>query len=155
MARSAGILLYRRAPAIEVLIAHMGGPFWARKDAGAWSIPKGLIEGDERAIDAARREFTEELGVPSPDAEYLDLGEFRQSSGKVVTVFAAEGDLDVATIAPGLFDLEWPPRSGKIRQFPEVDAAGWFGVEVAREKLVAGQRTVLDALLSCPGFLAQ
>jgi predicted NUDIX family NTP pyrophosphohydrolase len=145
--RSAGILLYRRVPGLEVLIAHMGGPFWARKDDGAWSIPKGLIEGDETLLDTARREFEEELGLPAPTADYALLGDFRQSSGKVVTVFTTEADLDVAAVVPGMFELEWPPRSGRMQQFPEVDRAQWHTIESARARLVSGQRPVLDALL--------
>lgn len=143
---SAGILLYRRSPGLEVFIAHMGGPFWSRKDAAAWSIPKGLYAPDEEPLAAALREFAEEIGTAAPAADYALLGEFRQSSGKVVTVFAAEADFVVDTIVSNTFSLEWPPRSGRMQDFPEIDAAGWFALDVAREKLVKGQLPMLDAL---------
>jgi len=146
---SAGILLYRRSPDLEVLIAHMGGPFWAKKDAAAWSIPKGLYTADEEdALAAALREFGEELGQPAPDTGYDLLGEFRQPSGKRITVFTAEHDLEIGTVLSNTFEVEWPPRSGRIQAFPEVDDARWLPPELAREKLVAGQRPILDALLS-------
>ncbi|MCV2488219.1 NUDIX domain-containing protein [Geodermatophilus sp. YIM 151500] len=147
--RSAGILLHRIGPAghPEVLIGHMGGPFWARKDAGAWTIPKGEHGPDEDPLAVARREFEEELGSPVPAAELVPLGEVRQSSGKVLTVWAAEGDLDAATTSSNTFELEWPPRSGRIQQFPEVDRAAWLPVDEARGKLVAGQVPLLDRLL--------
>ncbi|MBB1154043.1 MULTISPECIES: NUDIX domain-containing protein [Amycolatopsis] len=142
--RSAGVLVYRRgAGGVEVLLAHMGGPFWAKKDLGAWSLPKGEIEEGEEAEGAARREFAEELGVPVPDGEWVALGEVRQS-GKVVTAWAVEGDLDPADVVPGVFEMEWPPRSGVMREFPEVDRVEWVSLEVAREKLVKGQRGFLD-----------
>ena len=146
---SAGILLYRRSPDLEVLIAHMGGPFWAKKDAAAWSIPKGLYTADEEdALAAALREFGEELGQPAPDTGYELLGEFRQPSGKRITVFTAEHDLEIGTVLSNTFEVEWPPRSGRIQAFPEVDDARWLPPELAREKLVVGQRPILDALLS-------
>lgn len=145
--RSAGILLFRRGPAgVGVLLAHMGGPFWERKDAGAWSVPKGEYEEGEKPLAAARREFTEELGLPAPLGDYQDLGEVRQSAGKVVTVWAVEGDLDPEAIVPGTFEMQWPPRSGRTQEFPEVDRAAWFGLDEANEKLVAGQRIFLDRL---------
>jgi len=144
---SAGILLYRRLPALEIYIAHMGGPFWARKDAAAWSIPKGLYLPDEPPLAAAIREFTEEIGAPPPDVDYELLGAFRQSSGKVVTVFAAETNFAVETVTSNTFSLEWPPRSGRMQDFPEIDRAGWFPLEAAREKLVKGQLPMLDALI--------
>ena len=145
--RSAGILVFRSAgDAREVLIAHMGGPFWSRKDAGAWSIPKGECEPGEDELVAARREFTEELGVPVPAGRLSALGSARQSSGKVVTVWAVEGDVDVAAVVPGTFQLEWPKGSGVMREFPEVDRAAWVDVATAREKLVKGQRVFLDRL---------
>ncbi|HEY0499376.1 MAG TPA: NUDIX domain-containing protein [Kutzneria sp.] len=144
--RSAGILVWRKVDGrTEVLIGHMGGPFWARKDDGAWSVPKGLIEDSEEPVAAARREFQEELGLPAPEGELLPLGEVKQS-GKTVTLWAVEGDLDPADVVPGTFELEWPPRSGKTRQFPEVDRVAWFGVDDARVKLVKGQRPFLDRL---------
>ena len=144
---SAGLLLYRSAGAgVEVLIAHMGGPFWTGKDERAWSIPKGEYLLGEDPLTVARREFEEELGTPAPDADYSLLGEFRQRSGKVVTVFAGEADLPVEVITSNTFPLEWPPRSGRIVEFPEVDEARWVPVEVARAKLVVGQVPALDAL---------
>ena len=146
--RSAAVLLHRAgADGREVWIAHMGGPFWARKDEGAWSLPKGLVEeGDTDELAAARREFAEEMGTPSPDADYIALGEFRASS-KTFVVFAAETDFGPVELASNTFELEWPPRSGILRVFPEVDAAGWFPIEEARTKLSKGQRPILDALL--------
>jgi predicted NUDIX family NTP pyrophosphohydrolase len=145
---SAGLLLYRRTPgSLEVLIAHMGGPFWTGKDARAWSLPKGEYELGDDPLEVAKREFEEELGMPAPDVAWRPLGEFRQRSGKVVTVFAAEGDLAVDVITSNTFPLEWPPRSGRIVEFPEIDEARWVAVDVAREKLVAGQVAALDALL--------
>jgi len=144
---SAGILLYRRGGEdVEVLIAHMGGPFWSKKDAGAWSIPKGEHDEDETPFAAARREFTEELGSPPPDGEYLDLGEARVSSGKRLTVFALEADFDAEGITPGTFEMEWPPRSGRMESFPEVDRAAWFDRATAEGKLVKGQRVFLERL---------
>jgi predicted NUDIX family NTP pyrophosphohydrolase len=146
--RSAGILLYRRSPGLQVWIAHMGGPFWARKDEGAWSIPKGIVEeadlNDERA--AALREFAEEIGTPAPDVPYSLLGEFPQSSGKTVVVFAAEADFQPGAISSNTFPLEWPPRSGRVQEFPEIDDARWFDLAEARTKLVKGQRAMLDVL---------
>ena len=145
--RSAGILLYRRsAGGVEVLLGHMGGPFWARKDAGAWSIPKGELEQDEEPIVAARREFQEELGLPMPDGDLVELGEVKQSSGKLVTAWALAGDLDPAQVVPGTFELEWPRGSGKVKEFPEIDRAQWFDLATAAEKLVAGQRPLLERL---------
>jgi len=144
---STGILLYRRGRAgVEVFIAHMGGPFWARKDQRAWSIPKGEFAGSEDALAAARREFREEIGVDAPDVDYLELGDFRYSSGKVVTVFAAESDLEVGEVVSNTFEVEWPPRSGRIQAFAEVDDARWVSLPEARAKLVAGQLPALDAL---------
>lgn len=145
---SAGILLYRLVPDLEVLIAHMGGPFWASKDAGAWSIPKGeYAEGDEGAMDAARREFREELGIDPPEPPYAELGTFAYSSGKRVTVFVADGtDLSLEGLEFGEFELEWPPRSGRTARFPEVDRVEWTRADAARERLVKGQRPALDAL---------
>ncbi|WEO76359.1 NUDIX domain-containing protein [Cryobacterium sp. SO2] len=145
--RSAGILLYRRTAGVpEVWIAHMGGPFWAHKDAAAWSIPKGEYEPGEDPFAAARREFEEEIGVPAPDVEYLRLGEFRQPSGKLVTVFAAEADFTVERVVSNTFQLEWPKGSGRLQEFAEVDDARWVGLPEARVKLVRGQLPVLDAL---------
>jgi predicted NUDIX family NTP pyrophosphohydrolase len=152
---SAGILLYRLVDegagarvAPEVLIAHMGGPYWAAKDEAAWSIPKGEYDPDaESALDAALREFGEELGVPAPDGPYAELGTFPYSSGKRVTVFVADGaGFSLEGLAFGEFDLEWPPRSGRTQSFPEVDRAEWTTLDAARNRLVKGQRAALDAL---------
>jgi predicted NUDIX family NTP pyrophosphohydrolase len=145
---SAGILLYRLAPSLEVLIAHMGGPFWAQKDAGAWSIPKGEFdEGEEPALDAAQREFREELGLEPPAGPYAELGTFAYSSGKRVTVFVADGvGFSLDGLSFGEFELEWPPHSGRTARFPEVDRVEWMGADAARERLVKGQRPALDAL---------
>lgn len=152
--RSAGLLLHRRADdgTVQVLLAHMGGPFWSRKDDGAWSVPKGEVDPGEEPLAAARREFVEELGVDVPDGDVRALGEVRQSGGKVVQVWALEADLDVGLVVPGTFALEWPPRSGRIQEFPEVDRAEWLGVEAARVKLVKGQRVFLDRLLTALGL---
>jgi predicted NUDIX family NTP pyrophosphohydrolase len=147
---SAGILLYRLdgAGGTTVLIAHMGGPFWASKDAGAWSIPKGEYDPDaEGALDAARREFREELGVDAPAVDYAELGTFAYSSGKRVTVFVADGTGFTETaFVFGEFEMEWPPRSGRTARYPEVDRAEWRRLDDARELLVKGQRPALDAL---------
>ncbi|HEX3815173.1 MAG TPA: NUDIX domain-containing protein [Mycobacteriales bacterium] len=145
--RSAGILLFRRVnPALEVLIGHMGGPFWARKDAGGWSVPKGEYGEDETPEAAARREFTEELGLPVPAGDLISLGELRQSGGKVVTIWALESDLDPAAVVPGTFDLEWPRGSGRLQAFAELDRVEWCELEQARDRLVKGQRPFLDVL---------
>lgn len=129
----------------------MGGPYWARRDAGAWSVPKGEYEPEEDALAAARREFTEELGLPAPTGEPIDLGAVRQASGKVVTVWAVEGDLDPSVVVPGTFDLEWPPRSGGLQSFPELDRAAWMPLQEAREKVVAGQRAFIERLAEILG----
>jgi predicted NUDIX family NTP pyrophosphohydrolase len=144
---SAALLLFRHgSDGLEVLIAHMGGPFWARKDAGAWSIPKGEYT-DEDPLAAARREFAEEMGSPPPDGEPVALGTVKQSGGKSVTTFAVEGDFDLDGFRSNTFELEWPRGSGRTQEFPEVDRAAWVPVAVAREKLVKGQTPVLDALV--------
>jgi len=144
---SAGLLLHRGAPpAVEVLLVHPGGPFWAKKDGGAWSIPKGEYADGDDPLAAALREFREELGVPAPDGERLALGEVRQAGGKRVAAWAVQADLDVSAIESNTFELEWPPRSGRIQRFPEVDRAGWFGPAEAREKLLKGQLPFLDRL---------
>ena len=146
--RSAGILLHRRAAdgRREGLLVHPGGPFWAKKDLGAWSIPKGEYEDGEDPRDAARREFLEELGSPAADGDLVDLGEVRQRGGKVVTAWALEGDIDADAIASNTFTMEWPPRSGTMREFPEVDRAGWFGLDEARERILPAQAPLLDRL---------
>jgi predicted NUDIX family NTP pyrophosphohydrolase len=147
--RSAALLLYRRRDRVEVWIAHMGGPFWSRKDEGAWSLPKGIVESDDLGdeLAAARREFAEEIGTPAPDADYVPLGEFR-GSGKTIVVFAAESEFEPGAIVSNTFELEWPPRSGRRQRFPEVDDARWFGLDEARTKLTKAQRPILDALLA-------
>jgi predicted NUDIX family NTP pyrophosphohydrolase len=145
--RSAGLLLFRRTGnGTQVLLGHMGGPYFARRDAGAWTVPKGEYDPGEPAWEAARREFREELGLPPPDGQALALGEARQANGKIVTVWAVEADLDPASIAPGTFRMEWPPRSGRVREFPELDRVAWFGTDRAREVIVKGQRAFLDRL---------
>jgi predicted NUDIX family NTP pyrophosphohydrolase len=146
-ARSAGILLYRRRDdRLEVLLVHPGGPLWARRDAGVWSIPKGEYGDDEEPLAAARREFAEELGTPAPDGEALELGEIRQKSGKRVRAWALSGDLDAEQIQSNTFAMQWPPRSGRMEEFPEVDRAQWFGLVEAREKLNPAQVALLDRL---------
>lgn len=147
---SAGILLYRRvAGELEVLLVHPGGPYWAKRDEGAWTIPKGECEEGEAPRACALRELGEELGAaPDLDPERLvELGSVRQKSGKVVDGWAAEGDFDPAELASNTFELEWPPRSGELRSFPEVDRAGWFGPEAARRKLLVAQAEFIDRLL--------
>lgn len=131
---------------LEVLLVHPGGPMWARRDAGAWSIPKGEYDGDEEPLAAARREFEEELGVAPPDGPVQDLGEVRQKSGKIVHGWAVRGDVDVGSITSNTVVVQWPPRSGKTLEIPEVDRAEWFGPELAREKLNPAQVAFLDRL---------
>jgi predicted NUDIX family NTP pyrophosphohydrolase len=146
---SAGLLLYRSGAAgVEVLLGHMGGPYWARKDDGAWSIPKGEHEPEEEPRVAAVREFTEELGSAPPAGEVRDLGSVAQRGGrKEITVFALGADFDAEHITPGTFDLEWPPKSGTMRTFPEIDRAEWFDADTARRKLVPAQVAFVDRLL--------
>jgi predicted NUDIX family NTP pyrophosphohydrolase len=145
--QSAGLLVYRRRDAtLEVLLVHPGGPFWQKRDEGAWSIPKGEVAENEVDVDVARREFHEELGVAAPDGEFSPLGEVRQKGGKVVRAWAVGGDLDVSRLRSNTFEIEWPPRSGKMREFPEVDRAGWFDLETARGRLLPAQREFLDRL---------
>ncbi|MBA4608050.1 NUDIX domain-containing protein [Aeromicrobium sp. Marseille-Q0843] len=143
---SAGILLHRvRDGRREVLLGHLGGPFWAKRHERAWSIPKGVVEEGEQPADAARREFLEELGVPVPDGPWVDLGSVRQSR-KDVVVWAVEADLDPTVVVPGTFDLEWPPGSGTMQAFPEIDRVAWFGLEDAAEAVVAAQAVFLERL---------
>lgn len=145
---SAGVLLHRtEAGRVEVLIGHPGGPFWARKDDGAWSIPKGEYTSGEDPWEAARREFDEELGCPVPDGPHLDLGSARQPSGKVLTVFAVTADLDISRFRSNTFTMEWPRGSGRLREFPELDRVAWLPIEDARVKLLQGQRVFFDRLL--------
>ena len=145
--RSAGILLHRRVgDALEVLLVHPGGPAWSKRDAGAWSIPKGEIAEDEDPLAAALREFEEELGTAPPTGEADDLGEIRQRSGKRVRAWALAGDLDASRIVSNTFMFEWPPRSGRMIEIPEVDRAEWFGIQTARERINSGQVPLLDRL---------
>jgi predicted NUDIX family NTP pyrophosphohydrolase len=145
--RSAGILLHRRRDGkLEVLLVHPGGPVWAKRDLGAWSIPKGEYERDDDPLQAARREFEEELGSAAPAGEASDLGEVRQKSGKVVHAWALAGDLDVDAVQSNTLQFEWPPRSGKLIEIPEVDRAEWFKLDAAREKINPAQAALLDRL---------
>jgi predicted NUDIX family NTP pyrophosphohydrolase len=144
---SSGLLLFRRSAAgLEVLLVHMGGPFWRERDAGAWSIPKGEHQADDDSLHEARREFAEELGLQAPPGEACDLGELKQRSGKLIHAWALESDLDVSEISSNTFELEWPRGSGRVQRFPEVDRAAWLGLDVAREKLVGGQVPFLQRL---------
>jgi predicted NUDIX family NTP pyrophosphohydrolase len=147
--RSAGILMYRgEGPSIEVLLVHPGGPFWARKDDGAWSIPKGEYDEGEDPLTCAMREFEEELGSPTPQGRaYIELGEIVQPSRKRIIAFAVEGDFDPARLKSNLFKMEWPAKSGGMRSFPEVDRAEWFTPDEARVKLLRGQVPFIDRLL--------
>lgn len=146
--QSAGILLYRMVGAEpEVLLVHPGGPFWAKKDAGAWSIPKGEYEAGEDPLACAVREFEEELGTAPPTAGLIELGTARQAGGKLVTAWAVEGDFDPADIRSNSFSMEWPPRSGELREFPEVDRARWFSPTEARERIVPAQAAFIDRLV--------
>jgi predicted NUDIX family NTP pyrophosphohydrolase len=147
--RSSGLLLYRQRPSgPEFLLVHPGGPFWAKKDAGAWSIPKGEYAEAEDPLDAAKREFAEELGSLPPAGGYIDLGELVQPSRKIVAAFAAEGAFDPAGLHSNHFEMEWPPKSGRVQSFPEVDRAGWFNEAEAREKILAGQAPFIDRLIA-------
>lgn len=145
-AESAGLLAYRRVDGeVEVLLGHMGGPFWARKDAGAWTIPKGELEPGEEPLAGALREFGEELGLPAPQGRLLGLGTVRQSR-KTVHAWAVDHDLDPADVVPGTFIMVWPPKSGTEREFPELDRVRWFGLDEARSMIIAGQRELLTRL---------
>jgi predicted NUDIX family NTP pyrophosphohydrolase len=147
--RSAGMLLYRPSgDSIEVLLVHPGGPFWANRDLGAWSIPKGEYEAGDDPLQAALREFEEETGQAPPTEELLDLGSVTQRGGKVIAAWAARGDLDPETVASNTFTMEWPPRSGNLREFPEIDRAAWFDPSTARQKLVSAQAELVDRLIS-------
>jgi predicted NUDIX family NTP pyrophosphohydrolase len=149
--RSAGILMYRRAGAgVEVLLVHPGGPFWARKDLGAWSIPKGEYAEGEEPLAVAMRELEEETGA-RPSGDFLPLGEIVQPGRKIVTAWAVESDFDVGALKSNLFEMEWPPKSGRRASFPEVDRAEWFSIEDARKKILPGQSAFLDRLLSALG----
>ena len=147
--QSAGVLVFRRRECVlEVLLGHMGGPFWSRKQDGAWSVPKGLLEPGEESQAAARREFEEETGVPLPQGELLPLGSVRTSGGKTVTVWALEADVDVARFSPGTFPMEWPPRSGRVLDVPEIDQLRWLPVDAASPLLTASQRPLLERLVA-------
>jgi len=146
---SAGLLLYRITEAyVEVLLGHPGGPFWAKKDDGAWSIPKGEYAEGEDPWSAARREFEEELGKPPPDGPRIDFPPLRQPSGKIITAYAVRGDLDLDGAVSNTFTLEWPKGSGNVREYPEIDRVDWFSVDAARSKLLKGQRPLLDQLMN-------
>jgi len=145
--QAAGILLFRRGKAgIEVLLAHPGGPLWARKDYGAWTLPKGQFTDGELPLDAAKREFEEEMGS-APIGEFQSLGTLKQPSGKVIHAWAAESDFDSSSVKSNLFSMEWPPKSGQMGEFPEVDRAGWFPIDQARMRILKGQAPFLDRLL--------
>jgi predicted NUDIX family NTP pyrophosphohydrolase len=147
--QSAGLLLYRPVRgSVELLLVHPGGPFWAKRDLGAWSIPKGEYEPSDDPLQTALREFEEETGQPPPTEELLDLGSVTQRGGKVIHAWAARGDLDPATVRSNTFTMEWPPRSGRRREFPEVDRAAWFDPPDARQKLVSAQAELVDRLLA-------
>ncbi|HEY7765883.1 MAG TPA: NUDIX domain-containing protein [Aestuariivirgaceae bacterium] len=149
--RSAGILVFRRKTSgVQVFLGHMGGPFWARKDDGAWTIPKGLRDEGEESLAAARREFEEETGI-RVDGSFLDLGTFRQASGKIISAWAVEADFDAADIKSNVFELEWPPKSGKRQLFPEIDRGAWFDLATARKKIVKGQLPILEAVVMKTG----
>lgn len=146
-AHSYGLVPYRRVSGgFEVLIGHLGGPLWARKDERAWSFPKGLPEGDEDPIDTARREFAEELGIAAPTDGLVALGDVKQSGGKIVTAWAVETDVDLDAFAPGSFEMEWPPRSGRVQAFPEIDRIAWVTPGDARRLLIAAQTAFVDRL---------
>jgi predicted NUDIX family NTP pyrophosphohydrolase len=145
--QSAGVLLYQKHNSpVQVLLVHPGGPFWARKDKGAWSIPKGEFDEAEEPLTAAKREFQEELGQTPPAGDYRELGTVKNKSGKVIHVWAVEGDLDVKQFKSNTFTLEWPPRSGRVMEFPEADKAAWFDLDTARQKLHPAQTPFLDRL---------
>ncbi len=147
--RSAGILMFRgRGPTLELLLVHPGGPFWAKKDQAAWSIPKGEYGADEEPLACAIREFAEELGSPLPQTAYLELGALAQPSRKVIVAYALEGEFDPASLKSNHFEMEWPPRSGRRQSFPEVDRAQWFDVAEARVKIQPGQAPFIDRLLA-------
>jgi predicted NUDIX family NTP pyrophosphohydrolase len=147
--RSAGLLLFRRRDdGVQVLLGHLGGPYFARREDGAWSIPKGELERDEEPLDTARREFAEEFGSPAPEGTpLLELGTVRQRNGKHVTAWALEADFNATAVVSNTFEIEWPPRSGRRQSFPEIDRAAWFDLETARARMIPGQAALLDRLL--------
>ena len=149
--KSAGLLIHRHiAGVFEFLLVHPGGPFWARKDEGAWSIPKGLIGDDEDELEAAKREAEEELGV-AIDGDFRPLGSYKQPGGKIVIAWSVEADIDANAIKSNMFSMEWPPKSGRLKEFPEVDRAGWFSLPEAGLKILKGQRAMLDDFLERRG----
>lgn len=151
MKQSAGLLLYRLKNAkTEVLLVHPGGPFWAKKDKAAWSIPKGEFTNED-PLAAAKREFQEEVGIPAPEGDYADLGQFKQPSGKIVFAWALQHDLDLSLFKSNLFEMEWPPKSGQHQSFPEADKAQWLSLAAAKIKIVKGQVPILDALAAITG----
>lgn len=152
--RSAGLLLFRQRVGVEVLLVHPGGPFWVKKDDGAWSIPKGLCDEGEDELAAAQREFAEETGAVAT-APFIPLGTFKQPSGKLIAAWAAEGDFDTAQLKSNFFSMEWPPKSKKMSSFPEVDRAGWFAPADAVRKILKGQVAILNALLTHLGLPVQ
>ncbi|HEU0016748.1 MAG TPA: NUDIX domain-containing protein [Methyloceanibacter sp.] len=153
--RSAGMLMFKGQDAeLRLLLVHPGGPFWAKRDEGAWSIPKGEYDEGEDPLAVARREFEEELGSPAPAGEVIELGELVQPGRKLITTFAVAGDFDTSRLRSNLFELEWPPKSGRTQSFPEVDRAEWFTPEAARAKILPGQRPFIDRLLERLGRLA-
>ena len=146
--KSAGLLMYRvDQTGVEVLLAHPGGPFWRNKDEGAWTIPKGEFADDEDPLAAARREFEEELGAASPLGDYIQLKPIKQKNGKIVHAWAIKGDFDPAMLTSNSFAMEWPPKSGRMQSFPEVDRAQWFTPELAKTKMLTGQGALIDELL--------
>ena len=146
--QAAGILLYRRGrTGLEVLLAHPGGPLWARKDAASWTLPKGQFTDGELPLDAAKREFEEEMGT-APSGDFQPLGTVKQPSGKIIHAWTAESDFDTTTVKSNLFSMQWPPKSGRMGEFPEVDRAGWFSIEEARAKIIKGQAPFLERLLA-------
>lgn len=145
--QSAGILVYRKTGnGIEVMLGHPGGPYWAKKDKGSWSIPKGVYKDNEAPLEAAKREFREEIGQACPEGEFIDLGSIKLASGKIISAWAIEGDLDVSIIKSNLFELEWPPKSGQLQQYPEIDQANWYPIDKAPEKLHKGQSEFIGRL---------
>ncbi len=150
--RSAGLIMYRlRAGRIEILLAHMGGPYWAKKDLGAWSIPKGEYAREENPLEAAKREFCEETGI-HPEGDFLPLSPLRQPGGKTVSAWAFEGDCEAGGIKSNTFAMEWPPRSGKVAEFPEVDRAEWFTANLAKKKILKGQVGFIEELCRRLGY---
>jgi predicted NUDIX family NTP pyrophosphohydrolase len=148
--KSAGLLLYREREdgGIEVLLVHPGGPFWRNKDEGAWTIPKGEFSDDENPLESAKREFKEETAAAPPDGEYLPLKPIKQKNGKIVHAWAVKGDFDPAMLESNTFETEWPPKSGRMQEFPEVDRAEWFAPEDAKRKTLTGQAALIDQLLT-------